>query len=143
MKSPSRICTAPGCHVIVRDGSRCPKHEATKHVGTSRNRPGDPFYSSAAWIRVRNERRQLNELCQECEAMGRVTAMWAVDHILPRSTHPHLELDIENTRSLCESHHNARTARDRNTHPPGGHGEGSADLGKPLPQARTFSHVLR
>jgi 5-methylcytosine-specific restriction enzyme A len=114
MKAPSRICVHPGCYIIVRDGgSRCAKHAATQHRGTSKNRPGLAFYSSGAWKRVRDQRRMLNPLCQECEALGLVVPMWAVDHIIPRSEAPHLELELSNTRSLCERHHNSRTARDR------------------------------
>lgn len=111
MNGPLRICTYPGCRVLVRDASRCPKHAS--HKGTSKNRPGDRFYASAAWKAVRDARRLMNPLCQLCEAEGRTTAMWAVDHIIPRSERPDLELDLDNTRSLCERCHNARTARDR------------------------------
>src|SRR5262249_28716701 len=107
-----KICSYPGCRVLIPGDQRhCTKH--TKQAARSKNRPGDPFYSSAAWKAVRDARRLMNPLCEMCEAQGIVKAMWAVDHILPRSTHAHLELAIENTRSLCEHHHNQRTARDR------------------------------
>ena len=112
MPTIKAIC--PGCNrVIVPKGERCARCKERGNRGTSKNRPGLAFYSSAAWKRVRDQRRELNPLCQLCEELDRVTPMWAVDHIIPRSEAPHLELEISNTRSLCEHHHNQRTARDR------------------------------
>jgi 5-methylcytosine-specific restriction protein A len=111
--SPKTICT--GCNrCLVEAGTgRCPECKPKQWKGTSKNRPGDPFYSSAAWIAVRNARRRLNPLCQECEGQGRIEPMAEVDHVLPRCDHPGLELDIDNTRSLCKSHHSRKTARER------------------------------
>jgi len=77
------------------------------------NRPGDPFYSSKRWIALRDRRRRENPLCQECEQQGTVTPMYAVDHIKPRVDHPELALSYDNTQSLCETHHNRKTAGER------------------------------
>lgn len=112
MRAPLTICPHAGCNKLTT-GGRCPAHQKQQHKGSSKNRSGDPFYSSAAWKRVRDQRRRLNPLCQLCEENGIVTPMWAVDHIKPRCDYPELELDIENTRSLCESCHNRHTARTR------------------------------
>jgi 5-methylcytosine-specific restriction enzyme A len=106
-------CVHPGCRQPADNKGRCVKHAEQAKAERLARYQSDPFYKTAAWKAVRDQRRELNRLCQECEQQGRVTAMWAVDHILPRSTHPELELELENTRSLCESHHNARTQRDR------------------------------
>lgn len=76
----------------------------------SQNRSGDPFYWSAAWRALRKARLQIdNYLCQECQAKGKVTEAREVDHILPRATHPELELDVDNTRSLCKPCHSRKT----------------------------------
>lgn len=39
--------------------------------------------------------------------------MHAVDHIKPRCDFPELELEYENTQSLCEGCHNSKTAKER------------------------------
>ena len=49
-----------------------------------------------------------NGLCEDCQAEGRVTLATVVDHIVPLA-HGGAESD-ENTRNLCKSHHDARTA---------------------------------
>lgn len=107
-----RKCNHPSCKELTHN-SRCAKHEKTKNQDTTKNRAGDPFYSSAAWLRLRNYKRMLNPLCEDCERDGRVTPMHAVDHVKTRREYPELELEIENLRSLCESHHNAKSAREQ------------------------------
>ena len=116
MRSPSRICTAAGCFVIVRDGgSRCPRHVKTQHRGTSRNRPGDPFYSSPEWRSLRAYKLSIDPCCQcdDCIRTGDTVAADCVDHIKPRREFPELELEISNTRSMATAHHNRHTARTR------------------------------
>lgn len=108
--TPLRKCSSPGCRTLVRDGSRCPAHATNK--GTTKNKPGDPFYCSAAWIKLRDYKRQQNPLCEECERQGRVRAMHAVDHIRPRREWPELELEYDNLQSLCEHCHNAVKQRE-------------------------------
>lgn len=103
-----RICNR--CRTIV-DGVclRCSKERAQT---SNKNRSGEPFYSSKAWRRIRDARRLADPLCQECAKHGVVRAMHAVDHVLPRATHPELELDYDNTQSLCERCHNRKTGRE-------------------------------
>lgn len=111
-QAAKKICTHPGCYTITTE-SRCEKHRAQQHRGTTKNRSGDPFYGTAAWKRIREARRRANPLCQECEGKGLVRAMHAVDHIKARCDYPELELDYDNTQSLCETCHNSKTARER------------------------------
>ena len=83
----------------------------------SQNRAGDPFYSSAAWRQLRRARLSIdNYLCQDCLSKNKTTEAREVDHVLPRATHPHLELAIENTRSLCKPCHSRKTRRDEQAH---------------------------
>jgi 5-methylcytosine-specific restriction enzyme A len=112
--SPKTICTQPGCNRLIPTGigGRCEQHKREREQTGTKNRSGDPFYSSKAWKVRRDARRHANPLCQECEANGVLTPMHAVDHVLPRSTHPELELDYENTQSLCERCHNRKTGRE-------------------------------
>jgi 5-methylcytosine-specific restriction protein A len=99
------LCVEPGCNVLVANGARCPKHKGRK----SKNRSGDPFYSSRPWRSLRRERLRIEPLCRQCKADGRVRAAEVVDHIEPRSRRPDLELEMDNTQSLCPSCHNRKT----------------------------------
>ncbi len=112
--SPKTICSAPGCNRLIECGigGRCEEHKRQRNRTSTKNRSGDPFYSSKAWIAVRDARRHANPLCQECERHQKLTPMHAVDHIKPRATHPELELDYDNTQSLCERCHNRKTGRE-------------------------------
>jgi 5-methylcytosine-specific restriction protein A len=65
------------------------------------------------WEKVRDAHLRMEPLCRFCEAEGIVTAGFAVDHIETIADRPDLRLDHANLRTLCESHHNARTAGDR------------------------------
>lgn len=106
-KLPLRKCNHVGCNKMTRQG-RCDEHKARE----SKNRPGDPFYSSRDWITIRDMRRQLSPCCELCLKEGRTKPTFAIDHIKPRATHPELELDIDNTQGLCESCHNRKTAKE-------------------------------
>ena len=120
MIEPKTIC--PGCHrTIVPRGERCAKCKPKQHRGTSRNRPGDPFYSSPEWRALRAERLAIDPCCccDDCIRTGDTVAADCVDHIKPRREYPELELEITNTRSMATRHHNRHTARTRHT-PPGG-----------------------
>lgn len=70
------------------------------------------FYSSAAWIKLRNCYRMNNPLCEECNRNGKVVHMKIVDHIRPirEGGEP---LDYNNLQSLCDSCHNAKSGRER------------------------------
>jgi 5-methylcytosine-specific restriction protein A len=65
-----------------------------------------------AWQKVRVQHLQMEPLCRFCKAQGLVKAAQVVDHIQTVRDRPDLRLDHANLRSLCESHHNARTASD-------------------------------
>jgi hypothetical protein len=70
------------------------------------------FYNTKAWQKIRDQRRQMNPLCQACEARGYYNAMTTVDHIITVEEAPHLALDINNTQSLCDFDHNIKTKQD-------------------------------
>ncbi|MEM8863990.1 MAG: HNH endonuclease signature motif containing protein [Planctomycetota bacterium] len=91
---------------------RSPGTRTTRQRRVSKNRPGDPFYSSRAWKRVRDRRRALNPCCEECERKGFTVPMDVVDHIKPRRDHPKLELELSNTQSLCIQCHNRKTGKE-------------------------------
>lgn len=76
--------------------------------GTSAQRGYD-----ADWRRVRLRHLQQHPLCLFCEADGRITPATDVDHIVSIAEAPEYRLDPTNLRSLCQSCHSRRTARDQ------------------------------
>ena len=71
----------------------------------------DPFYSSAAWIELRDRvRRESGNMCQwpGCTHRGR----W-IDHKLERKDRPDLELVRENLWNLCSPHHGSKGAAEK------------------------------
>src|SRR3954451_22058276 len=44
--------------------------------------------------------------CVVCGCSVKDKGQSRVDHVLPRSTHPHLELSLSNLRTLCAAHDN-------------------------------------
>jgi 5-methylcytosine-specific restriction endonuclease McrA len=92
-----------------------PKKPQPKQTGQySKGRVGN-FYSSAAWIKVRNLRLELTPLCVECVKIDRIEATRpskkVVDHkkAISDGGHP---LDIENTQTLCVAHHAIKTGKE-------------------------------
>ena len=104
-----RICPHSGCNELTRT-SRCPRHTREQGRGTSRNRPGDPFYSSKAWRQLRAAKLLKDPLCEDCLEVGVTKSAREVDHQLDRRDRPDLELTEDNLRSLCKSHHSRKTA---------------------------------
>ena len=61
--------------------------------------PGHVFYESREWLRIRIKVfRTYKAQCMSCDAMN---VELHVDHIKPRSTHPHLSLTFDNLQILC------------------------------------------
>ena len=114
MNKAKTICNYPGCLTICV-GGRCEKHKRTWVNLKSKNRSGDPFYSSTPWRTLRLAFLREHPLCQcdDCLRTGASVAADVVDHIKPRCDRPDLQLTWENLRSMAAAHHNRRTARDR------------------------------
>lgn len=98
--------------MVDRLAGRCLDHSAAADA-SDRRRDGKRFLDSAAWRRLRKVKLLRNaecELCQQVRAQP-VPAV-DVDHILPRHTHPHLALSIDNLQSLCKRCHSRKTAQE-------------------------------
>ena len=69
-------------------------------------------YSGAAWIRLRNLKRQISPLCELCLKRGVLTPFHTIDHIKPilEGGEPY---DIENTQTLCNTCHRIKSAKER------------------------------
>jgi 5-methylcytosine-specific restriction protein A len=105
--APLHQCAEAGCRQLIRGASRCPAHakEASKRTSGST----DPFYQSRAWKDLRNAFIAEHPLCAACEATGRTTPGFIVDHIIERADDPSLELEWSNLQTMCLSCHSRKT----------------------------------
>jgi len=79
------------------------EHSASKTSTTTSAASGN-FYSSTAWRVVRYKALlRARGTCQCCGAQPTWSAPLHVDHIKPRSRHPHLALSLDNLQVLCEA----------------------------------------
>jgi len=69
-------------------------------------------YSSLRWMKLRDLYRLKNPLCVECMKKGTLEPVNIVDHIIPISQGGDA-WDWDNLQSLCEHHHNKKTAKER------------------------------
>ena len=84
------------------------------------------LYSSRAWRKLRDRKREANPLCEPCERNGKVTAATSVDHIKKHEGDRALFLDWDNLQSICDHCHYSIKAREEKA------GPGYDDQGKPL-----------
>jgi 5-methylcytosine-specific restriction enzyme A len=99
-------CSRPMCPHM----KPCPLHGARP---ADYGRPSDPFYSSAAWKRLRAKVRKHQPLCCACLGEGRAVPSGMVEHLVPRTQDPSRELDYANLAGLCASCANRKTAFER------------------------------
>jgi 5-methylcytosine-specific restriction endonuclease McrA len=100
-----RLCSYPGCRVIVDGGGRCRDH-ARGLESTEQQKASKKFLNSRAWLRCRALKLSKDPWCERC-ALTKEQPVPAVDihHIQPRDTHPELALVIDNLMSLCKKCH--------------------------------------
>lgn len=69
-------------------------------------------YNSAAWIRLRNRKRQLNPLCEDCLERGEIVPYHTIDHVkaIIDGGDP---WDLDNLRTLCNQCHRIKSAKER------------------------------
>jgi len=71
------------------------------------------FYTSSEWLILRkNVIAKQGRVCATCRKYIRDEADITIDHIRPRSKHPHLSLIEENLQVLCRSCNSAKGATD-------------------------------
>lgn len=99
-----RRCIEPGCHVLLRAGSRCGPHEQRYRLERSRRAHGKRAGSGWAWqaIRERIIRRDGG-----CVMPGPHAGPLRVDHIRPLSQGG--TNGDANLRTLCFAHHRSVT----------------------------------
>ena len=105
-------CGAPGCGVLVRDGTGwCAAHPrsgsfADRSRGTRQERGYGTEWDRLRKIVLRRDRG----LCQVCLAERRVGRAFAVDHIVGKAQGG--TDDLDNLQSICKAHHAIKTARE-------------------------------
>ena len=76
-------------------------------------RVSDRFYSRTPWRKLRAAVLARRPLCEdpfkEHSVIGRSVPATVVDHVVPRSSRPDLELDERNLQALCARCHNRKT----------------------------------
>lgn len=66
---------------------------------------------TATWDRAAADFKRRNPLCVMCQARGKITAAYAVDHIVPHKGDQKLFWDESNWQSLCQECHSADKQR--------------------------------
>jgi len=91
-----------------------PHKPPTKQVKTTKqysNESAGNFYSSSAWVKLRNYKRLLNPICESCEKLGLVIPYHTIDHIKP-ITEGGEPLELENLQTLCRQCHAIKTGKE-------------------------------
>jgi len=121
---PSRSkkpCAQPGCPELIEAGNTyCEEHrkkESRRRNKRYDNNQRDPklkkFYSSARWQKVRRKKIKRDPLCEHCAEAGITKPADLVDHIIPLKVDWSLRLRLDNLQSLCRSHHQTKSAKDK------------------------------
>ena len=83
-----------------------------------------------AWRKLRAAVLARRPLCEDPfgahSAIGRPVASTVVDHVIPRSTRPDLELDERNLQALCTRCHNRKSRHEQSSPQPGAPGRKGA-----------------
>lgn len=94
------------------------RHGKKRKKKSKWKRISDAFYKSREWREVRYRALLLHgKKCMCCGATGRLH----VDHVMPRSKYPALQLDINNLQVLCEDCNIGKGSWDETDHRPGNH----------------------
>lgn len=90
-----------------------PKQFRLNEVATSDQRRENSHQRgyTRRWSKARKIFLAAHPLCQECESLGVIEAAFVVDHVVPHRGNEELFWDQRNWQALCETCHNAKTAR--------------------------------
>jgi len=106
---PKRICSRPGCLNYGTAKGLCDKHTVARS-GKWKDKDGENrktnYGSFWGQLRARIMKRD-GYLCQPCKHKNRLTKAVEVDHIIPKSSGGHDNLD--NLQSICRKCHAIKT----------------------------------
>ena len=69
------------------------------------------FYSSSAWLKLRNYKRLLNPICESCAKLDLIIPFNTIDHIIPISENGEA-LSLDNLQTLCKQCHAIKTGKE-------------------------------
>lgn len=103
-RKPKRGCAYPGCAKLV-DGQYCDKHKKVVQKYYDRYHRSENYNKKygRSWRKVRRRYVKRHPLCEICLAIGKITPVEEVHHIVPISQGG--TNDEENLQSLCQSCH--------------------------------------
>lgn len=88
----------------IREFSRSTGSNKVLAPAVEKAREDDGFLRSFEWRRLRMVAIKMHGArCKCCGASPKSGAVINVDHILPRKTHPHLALALDNLQVLCDA----------------------------------------
>jgi 5-methylcytosine-specific restriction protein A len=109
----NKICNQ--CKKIVKLPHDCPnkRNKVNDKVYSKTKRSNDKFYNSQQWRKKRlNILSRDCGLCVMCREEGITTIGRIVDHIVPLNDDKSLALTDSNLQTLCDTHHNQKTAKE-------------------------------
>lgn len=116
-----RVCTYPGCGVLVHGASRCKQHDVRKLHDKTRKTAAQRGYDGR-WKRARDEfliQKAIEQAwpyplceCEECREQGRRIKADTVDHIVPHKGDQQLFWDRSNWQAMHHDCHSRKTARE-------------------------------
>ncbi len=104
-----RTCGRPGCPVLIKTGSHCPKHSEQARRREYDQRNADPIrrlYHTKRWEHFCDYMLARNVLCQrlvdgkQCEQFAKIC-----HHIVSPRVELHRMFDAENILCVCIAHH--------------------------------------
>ena len=119
---PKRRCKNAGCRELIPFNEvYCSKHQRKKvyaDYDTYENRKEIggkyfKFYHSKQWQNASRIYKLKNPICEECYKDGVIKKADVTDHIVELRDDWSKRLDESNFQSLCHSHHNLKSRRER------------------------------
>lgn len=109
------MCAHGGCNAVAVDGtSRCEAHTVTytpKRRYEHHYHQGKHIYSSARWVRLRDDFLRHNPLCKKHEALGLFVPATVVDHVVEIEDGGEV-WDPDNLQGLCDECHKVKTGEE-------------------------------
>lgn len=116
---PKKQCNHPPCKVLVDYNQKyCEKHKAKQTSIKREERKQSEgkyfqFYQSRTWRKASYLYRLNHPVCEDCLEEGLIRKADVVDHKIELKDDWSKRLDESNFRSLCHTHHNIKTTREK------------------------------
>ena len=104
-------CRHVCCRTLVDVSGFCELHlKLTRKQSDDRRGTSSSRGYGGRWQKARGTFLRRSPLCVECEKQGLCVAATIVDHIIPHKGDQDLFWDTSNWQSLCQPHHDKKTA---------------------------------